>query len=80
VEPPAASVIDEARARSGRPRATSRADLERLGFELFGQKGFDETTVDDIATGAGIGRRTFFRYFASKNDLVPHQATFALCD
>jgi len=54
----------------GRPRATSRAALERLGFELFASRGFDETTVDDIAAAAGIGRRTFFRYFASKNDLV----------
>lgn len=57
-------------ARTGRPRATSRAVLERLGFELFAQRGFDGTTVDDIADAAGIGRRTFFRYFASKNDLV----------
>ncbi|MER7687127.1 mycofactocin system transcriptional regulator [Streptomyces sp. NPDC097610] len=57
-------------ARTGRPRATSRAELERLGFELFAQRSFDDTTVDDIAAAAGIGRRTFFRYFASKNDLV----------
>ena len=57
-------------ARSGRPRATSRAALERLGFELFARHGFDDTTVDHIAAAAGIGRRTFFRYFASKNDLV----------
>ena len=54
----------------GRPKATSRAELERLAFELFARQGFDETTVDDIAGAAGIGRRTFFRYFASKNDLV----------
>ena len=57
-------------ARSGRPRITSRAELERLGFELFARQGFDATTVEDIARSAGIGRRTFFRYFASKNDLV----------
>lgn len=56
--------------RAGRPRATSRAELERLGFELFDRQGFDATTVDDIAAAAGIGRRTYFRYFASKNDLV----------
>ncbi|MFF4113114.1 mycofactocin system transcriptional regulator [Streptomyces sp. NPDC001714] len=55
---------------AGRPRVTSRAALERLGFELFAERGFDDTTVDDIAAAAGIGRRTFFRYFASKNDLV----------
>ncbi|NNN35317.1 mycofactocin system transcriptional regulator [Streptomyces sp. S3(2020)] len=61
---------EAASVRTGRPRATSRAVLERLGFELFAQRGFDGTTVDDIADAAGIGRRTFFRYFASKNDLV----------
>ena len=54
----------------GRPRVTSRAALERLAFGLFARQGFDETTVDDIAAAAGIGRRTFFRYFSSKNDLV----------
>lgn len=54
----------------GRPPATSCAELERLGFSMFARRGFDRTTVDDIAAAAGIGRRTFFRYFASKNDLV----------
>ncbi|WP_155054435.1 mycofactocin system transcriptional regulator [Streptomyces blattellae] len=57
-------------ARTGRPPVSSRSALERLGFELFARQGFDRTTVDDIAAAAGIGRRTFFRYFASKNDLV----------
>ncbi|WP_435222923.1 mycofactocin system transcriptional regulator [Streptomyces sp. Tue6028] len=57
-------------ARTGRPPATSVQALERIGFELFARQGFERTTVDDIATAAGIGRRTFFRYFASKNDLV----------
>ncbi|MEU6355554.1 mycofactocin system transcriptional regulator [Streptomyces sp. NPDC047072] len=56
--------------RAGRPPVSSRSALERLGFELFARQGFDGTTVDDIAAAAGIGRRTFFRYFASKNDLV----------
>jgi mycofactocin system transcriptional regulator len=55
---------------NGRPPATSCRELERRGFELFARHGFGRTTVEDIATAAGIGRRTFFRYFASKNDLV----------
>jgi AcrR family transcriptional regulator len=41
-------------------------------IDLFLQKGFDETTVDDIALAAGVSRRSFFRYFASKNDLLAH--------
>jgi TetR/AcrR family transcriptional regulator, regulator of mycofactocin system len=53
----------------GRRRATSRAELERAAFILFAANGFDETTVDDIAAAVGIGRRTFFRYFPSKNDI-----------
>src|ERR671911_699689 len=47
---------------TGRRRSTSRAELERVALGLFATKGFDETTVDDIAAAAGIGRRTFFRY------------------
>jgi AcrR family transcriptional regulator len=37
---------------------------------LFLQTGFDGTSVDDIARAAGIGRRTFFRYFATKADVL----------
>ncbi|WP_046731303.1 mycofactocin system transcriptional regulator [Streptomyces humi] len=68
--PPGDAAVCARSVRQGRPRATSRAELERLGFELFAERGFDHTTVDDIAAAANIGRRTFFRYFASKNDLV----------
>ena len=53
----------------GRRKVTSRAELEQVAFDLFGRHGFEHTTVDDIAFAAGIGRRTFFRYFASKNDV-----------
>ncbi|HET6950813.1 MAG TPA: mycofactocin system transcriptional regulator [Acidimicrobiales bacterium] len=58
------------RERTGRPAVTSRAQLERVALELFVRDGFTETTVDDIAGAAGISRRTFFRYYASKNDVV----------
>lgn len=55
--------------RPGRRPVTTRDELTHIALELFAAKGFDATTIDDIAAAAGIGRRTFFRYFASKNDL-----------
>jgi TetR/AcrR family transcriptional regulator, regulator of mycofactocin system len=55
---------------AGRRRITSRAELEQVAFDLFVRQGFERTTIDDIASAAGIGRRTFFRYFPSKNDVV----------
>lgn len=39
-------------------------------IDLFAKKGFDETTVDELAEAAGISRRSFFRYFESKDDLL----------
>ena len=53
----------------GRKRVTSRAELENTAFGLFAARGFEQVTVDEIAAAAGIGRRTFFRYFPSKNDI-----------
>ena len=61
------------RARRGRSvegRAEVRRDLVAAAVELFRTRGYDETTVDDIAGAAGVGRRTFFRYFRSKEDAI----------
>jgi mycofactocin system transcriptional regulator len=54
----------------GRPPRTSRDQLASTALALFAQHGFQETTLDDIANAVGVGRRTLFRYFSSKNDLV----------
>lgn len=53
--------------RVGRRPSTSRGQISDSSIELFAAKGFDETSIDDIAEAAGIARRTFFRYFPSKN-------------
>src|SRR5271165_396498 len=52
--------------RRGRARATTNRELELIALRLFSEQGFEATTVEQIATGAGISRRTFFRYFDSK--------------
>jgi mycofactocin system transcriptional regulator len=53
----------------GRPSATDHAAIERAAFALFEAQGFDETTMEQIADAVGVGRRTLFRYFPSKNDI-----------
>jgi mycofactocin system transcriptional regulator len=54
----------------GRPSCTSREEIAGVAFELFARQGFARTTVDEIAREVGVGRRTIFRYFPSKNDMV----------
>ena len=53
----------------GRPVATTHGEIEQAAFRLFAERGFERTTLDAIATETGIGRRTLFRYFESKNDI-----------
>jgi AcrR family transcriptional regulator len=55
-----------------RKQEVVRDAIWEAATDLFAVKGFDETTVDDIAEAAGVSRRSFFRYFASKNDLMAH--------
>ncbi|MEU5520492.1 TetR family transcriptional regulator [Streptomyces sp. NPDC047860] len=49
---------------------TMRDALVAAAFRLFLERGYEETTVDDIVALAGVGRRSFFRYFPSKEDVV----------
>lgn len=53
-----------------RRRRLVRDDIGRVAVDLFAESGFARVTVDDIAAAAGISQRTFFRYFASKDDVV----------
>ncbi|MCZ4649393.1 TetR family transcriptional regulator [Rhodococcus pyridinivorans] len=56
--------------RRGRPRVSSRAQVEVAAFELFLERGYAETSIMDIVAAAGISKTTFFRYFSSKAALV----------
>lgn len=47
-----------------------REALAEAAFQLFVERGYERTTVDDIVARAGVGRRSFFRYFPSKEDAV----------
>ncbi|MEU1481211.1 TetR family transcriptional regulator [Streptomyces sp. NPDC005760] len=51
-------------------RSVVRSLLARTAIELFGAKGFDNTTLDEVAAAAGVSRRTLFNYFRNKEDLA----------
>lgn len=53
-----------------RARRAVRTEIAEVAFALFVERGFEQTTVDDIAVAAGLSRRSFFRYFPSKEDTV----------
>jgi AcrR family transcriptional regulator len=64
-----AAVIDYDR-RMGRWTADSRGRLVQAALELYGERGFEQTTVAEIAERAGLTERTFFRHFADKREVL----------
>jgi AcrR family transcriptional regulator len=53
-----------------RKRADTHARIHQAALALFSRQGFEATTLDDIATAAGVSRRSLFHYFGSKEDIV----------
>src|SRR4030081_2699368 len=54
----------------GRWEPDARGRLERAALELYGERGFEQTTVAEIAARAGLTERTFFRHFADKREVL----------
>jgi AcrR family transcriptional regulator len=54
----------------GRWEPNARGRLEQAALELFVERGFEQTTVTEIAARAGLTQRTFFRYFADKREVL----------
>jgi AcrR family transcriptional regulator len=54
----------------GRWEPNARGRLEQAAFELYAERGFEQTTVAEIAERAGLTKRTFFRHFTDKRDIL----------
>jgi len=54
----------------GRWEPNARGRLEQAALELYVERGFEQTTVAEIAERAGLTERTFFRYFADKREVL----------
>ncbi|MFJ3777209.1 TetR family transcriptional regulator [Streptomyces sp. NPDC090075] len=55
-----------------RKRQLVRGELAEAAVKLLADQGFEETTVDQIVAAVGMSRRTFSRYFDSKEDVIVH--------
>lgn len=53
-----------------RKKAATKHAIQEHALRLFVEKGYDATTVDEIAAAAGVSHMTFFRYFPRKEDVV----------
>ena len=55
-----------------RKKAATKLSIQEHALRLFVEKGYDATTVDEIAAAAGVSHMTFFRYFPRKEDVVEY--------
>jgi AcrR family transcriptional regulator len=51
-------------------KPAARDRLRQAAFALFDERGYEQTTIDDVTERAGLGRTTFFRYYRSKEDVI----------
>ncbi|MEU8530598.1 MULTISPECIES: TetR family transcriptional regulator [Streptomyces] len=69
-QPDAPATESAAGTRAAAQRLKMRRELAAAAMELFATKGYEATTVDEIAAAAGVARRTFFRHFRSKEEAI----------
>ena len=62
--------MNESSLRGVRDRTATRSRITETALQLFVSQGFAETTIDQIATVSGVGRRTIFRYFPTKEAML----------
>ena len=70
--------VSEPTGRRERHKRATRQALQAAADRLFAERGYDATTVRDIADAAGVTERTFFRYFAAKEELAIPAAVASL--
>jgi len=68
--PPATTPTNTPPTLRDRTNRAVRAEVSAVAMRLFLEQGFDKTTVDQIAAEAGLSRTSFFRYFATKEDVI----------
>src|SRR5436190_10018010 len=54
----------------GRWEPNARERLAKAALELYGERGYEQTTVAEIAKRAGLTERTFFRHYADKREVL----------
>ena len=68
--PPMPAASEARPGQRDRQKAVTREALRRAALRLFAERGFRETTADDIAAAVGVSRRTFFLHFTSKDEVL----------